>query len=174
MTDMSRQPEEKTEDPSHLGFKDLISLCLELNGRLDSLWQRVLYAHAAIVAVMVFFATNENNFLLPRILVFAFYTANTVITIYAFTETLTGLKAVVKDLRALQGETPRTQVQAWVFAHNYDRHAIVRLLILAATWAVLGYLLIVPPLVCAEGRMEWTCTQAVAPSDVPKVSVPPS
>jgi hypothetical protein len=164
---------DKPEDPAHMGFSDLISLCLQLNGRLDQLWQRVLYAHAAIVGVMVFFASTENLYAIPRLLVFAFYTANTLITVFAFTETLMGLKAVVADLKVLQGGSGKTAVQAWVFARNYDRHAAIRMAILAITWALLAYLLIVP-LVCGDGPLtSWACTtpELLAPG---MLSSPPS
>ena len=69
---------------THLTHADLISLMMQLNGRIDTLWQRVIYAHAAIVGVMVFFATSEEAFVVPRLLVLFFYTMNTLITFAAF------------------------------------------------------------------------------------------
>ncbi len=96
------------DDTTRMKFSELITLSLQLNGRLDLLWQRVLYSHAAIIGVMVFFGSSELLYAVPRILVFSFYTANTIITIYAFSETLLGLRAVIEDLRAMQDGEAQT------------------------------------------------------------------
>lgn len=135
---------ETADDPSRMSFHELISLNLQFNGRLDALWQRVLYSHAAIVGVMVFFGTSDLLYAVPRILVFAFYTANLIMTLYAFNETLAGMKAAISDLKTLQGGVAQTKIQEWVFSRNYDRHSAVRMAILGTTWLLLGYLLIVP------------------------------
>lgn len=135
---------EKTDDPTRMTFAELIALNLQLNGRLDQLWQRVLYSHAAIVGVMVFFAASSQLYAVPRILVFGFYSANMIITLFAFHETLTGMRAVIQDLRAMRESKAETKVQEWVFSRNYDRHSFVRIAILGTTWALLGYLLILP------------------------------
>ena len=137
-------PQETADDPSRMTFHELILLNLQLNGRLDALWQRVLYSHAAIVGVMVFFGTSDELYAVPRILVFAFYTANLIMTLYAFNETLTGMRAAIADLKSLQQGSARTKIQEWVFTRNYDRHATVRMAILGTTWLLLGYLLVFP------------------------------
>ena len=135
---------ETADGHSQMDFHELISLNLQLNGRLDALWQRVLYSHAAIVGVMVFFGTSDTLYAVPRVLVFAFYTANLIMTVIAFNETLSGMRAAIADLKALQGNETKTKVQEWIFTRNYDRHATVRAVILGITWLLLGYLLILP------------------------------
>lgn len=134
------------ENRAHLSFLELINLSLQLNSRLDTLWQRVLYSHAAIVGVMVFFGNSANPYLIPRYLVFGFYTVNTVITVVAFRETYRGLRATISDLRAFQEHEPETQIQEWVLSRNYNQHAMFRNVVLALTWSILGYLLIYPVL----------------------------
>ncbi|MFK7837858.1 MAG: hypothetical protein AB8B60_16735 [Sulfitobacter sp.] len=135
---------EADDDPSQMSFHELISLSLQFNGRLDTLWQRVLYSHAAIVGVMVFFGTSDSPFVIARILVFAFYSANVIITLFAFSETLNGLKATIADLQEMQAGVAKTNIQKWVLKRNYERHAFVRLAILGTTWLLLAYLLIIP------------------------------
>lgn len=132
------------EDPRHMGFADLIALNLQLNSRLDQLWQRVLYSHAAIVGVMVFFGSTQETYPIARLLVFGFYSANVIITLFSFHETLSGMRAVINDLRNLRKGEPETDVQRWLFNLNYDRHSAVRIIILGVTWALLGYLLVLP------------------------------
>ena len=127
-----------------LSFNELINLTLQLNARLDALWQRVLYAHAAIVGVMVFFGTQSNLFMVPRTLVFGFYTVNTVITISAFRDTFTGLMAAISDLRRFGATGNQSSVQHWIFTRDYRRNGRRRTLVLLAVWAVLGYLLMYP------------------------------
>ena len=127
-----------------LSFQELINLSLQLNTRLDALWLRVLYSHAAIVGVMVFFANSANPFLIPRFLVFGFYSVNTVITIVAFREVYRGLRAAVSDLREMSEHNQKTHVQNWVFSRDYDNHSTFRVFVLVITWAILGYILIYP------------------------------
>lgn len=131
-------------DAPHMGFSDLMSLSLSFISRLDTLWQRVLYSHAAIVGVMAFFATSDNDFAVARFLVFFFYTLNTAITIAAFRESYSGLRATLNDLQQFPQSAANTNVQHWVLQQSYDRHAKRRIWALLLVWLVLGYLLIYP------------------------------
>jgi len=139
---VAKSDPEKPNAP--MTFQELITLCLQLNNRLDTLWLRVLYSHAAIVGVMVFFANSANPFVIPRLLVFGFYSVNTGITIVAFREVYRGLRAAIADLSGLSKTVPKTHVQIWVLSRDYDRHSIFRVLVLAVTWVILGYILIFP------------------------------
>lgn len=137
----------KTDDPSPqkmMSYTELLGLTLQLNGRLDLLWQRVLYSHAAIVGVMVFFSSVPDPMVIPRVLVFFFYTTNTLITFYAFRDTYGGVVAAVEDLKTFAQEAAPTHVSGWVLSQNYGRHARRRALILGLVWLVLAYLLIFP------------------------------
>ena len=131
-------------DETRLSFAELITLSLKFNDRLDQLWQRVLYSHAAIVGVMVFFGTSDQVFAVSRVLVFGFYTANMIITMFAFHEALSGMRAVMDDLQAMQRKAKKTHLQGWILTRNYNRHSAVRLMILGITWLLLGYLLVLP------------------------------
>ena len=139
---MTHKTQPEADHP--LSFSELMSLSLAFNGRIDALWQRVLYTHAAIVGVMVFFATTEHEYFIPRILVFFFYTLNMGITIGAFSESYAGLRAVLGDLKSRSQRETRSQTEKWVLAHAHE-HRVLRLLIgLGVVWLVLGYLLFYP------------------------------
>lgn len=127
-----------------LSFSELMNLALAFNSRIDTLWQRVLYTHAAIVGVMVFFATAHDMLAVPRVLVFLFYTFNTGITLAAFAECYSGLRAALDDLKAFPQSESSTNIQSWVMNRSYHRHALRRVLTLGAVWLVLGYLLVYP------------------------------
>lgn len=142
MKDDSQSRSETSTGP--MSFAELMMLSLAFNGRVDTLWQRVLYTHAAIVGVMVFFATTEHAYMTSRILVFFFYTLNLAITMSALLESYTGLKAALEDLKAMSGSSDQSNMQVWVMARSYHRHAARRIAALAIVWAVLAYLLFSP------------------------------
>lgn len=139
--------EDIVKDEPIIGFNELINLSLSFNGRIDALWQRVLYTHAAIVGVMVFFATAEQLLALPRILVFIFYTFNIGITLAAFSECYSGLRAVLDDLKSFPKSNNSTHIQSWVTERSYHRHAMRRVILLGLIWLVLGYLLVYPVII---------------------------
>ncbi|MEM9580840.1 MAG: hypothetical protein AAF891_09145 [Pseudomonadota bacterium] len=127
-----------------MSYTDLISLALSFNSRLDTLWQRIIYTHAAIVGVMVFFATTDVSFLIPRLLVFFFYTLNIGITLTAITESYSGLRAALDDMQSFPRDAAITNTQGWVLGRSYHRHAGRRIVALGLIWLVLGYLLLYP------------------------------
>lgn len=131
-----------SDPPPALGFPDLVDLSLKLNGRIDTLWQRVIYAHGVMVGVLVFFASAEFPFAIPRLLVVFFYTMNSIVTYVAFRDAYGGLRAVVKDLA--QVADPKSHVYVWAKAQNYDMHAMRRAAILIVAWAIISYLILAP------------------------------
>ena len=139
----------RTDQPPVLSFAELMTLALAFNARLDTLWQRVLYTHAAIVGVMVFFASTSDPYAVPRVLVFFFYTLNIAVTMTAFLESYSGLAATLEDLKTFPSQAKDTHVQAWVLDRSYHRHAMRRVVALGLVWAVLGYLLVYPVLIDA-------------------------
>lgn len=125
-------------------FSELMGLTLAFSNRIDNLWQRILYAHAAIVGVMVFFATSDNPFPVARFLVFSFYTLNTLFTIFAFLEAYSGIKAAVDDLQKFPKAESVSNIQTWLVERRYTLHASRRIVALVIVWMVLAYLLIYP------------------------------
>lgn len=127
-----------------LELKDLLTLAMQLNLRIDTLWHRVVYAHAIMVGVLVFFADPDNAypFLIPRLLVMFFYSMNTVITFVAFNEAFQGLHAVVADVRAMGGTDG--QVRRWLQTRNFAWHLKRRAAILIVLWGMIAYLVLYP------------------------------
>lgn len=149
---MAKDTAPQTHSPD-MSYSDLMSLSLTLHSRIDTLWHRILYAHAAIVGVMVFFATADSPFVLPRVLVFFFYTLNIVITSTAVLESYSGLKAVLADLKTYGASAQGKNVHDWVLARTYHLHGARRVFALGIVWAVLGYLLVYPVLGDLIARM---------------------
>ena len=141
---MSDETVSEAIQPRPMSFSELMTLMLKFNDRLDTLWQRVLYTHAALVGVMVFFARSPEAFVVPKLLVFFFYTVNAVITYSSVRETYRGYRSAVLDLSVLKDVDATSNVQGWIRAHRIGsqprRYGIVFILI----WAVIGYLLLVP------------------------------
>ena len=128
------------EEP--LGFAALLELSIKLNGRIDTLWQRVIYAHGAMVGVMVFFASTDYPFVIPRLLVVFFYTMNSIVTYAAFRDAYGGLRAVVADIGAVGSHD--SAVFAWARAQSFDMHARRRAAILVVLWGIITYLILGP------------------------------
>lgn len=141
------QPQQSNDATPALSMSDLLGLSMQLNGRIDTLWQRVIYAHGLMIGVLVFFAQTEHPFAIPRLLVLFFYSMNSLVTFIAFQDAFRGLRAVLQDLQAQH--TDGSHVQAWAASQDYTTHALRRALILGALWMVIAYLLIYP-LVLAE------------------------
>lgn len=125
-----------------LSISELLSLCMQLNARIDTLWQRVIYSHAAMVGVMVFFASTDHAFVVPRLLVVFFYTLNSLVTYAAFHEAFLGLRAAVQDLRQI--DDAQGNVYSWIETRNFDLHARRRALILGTLWVIIAYLILYP------------------------------
>jgi len=127
----------------------MLSLSMQLNSRIDTLWQRVIYSHGVMVGVLVFFASAQHDFVVPRLLVMLFYTLNSVVTFIAFQEAYRGLRAVVLDMRALEQTGGRVQV--WAAAQNFEKHTRRRALILGLLWIIITYLILYPLLFGSVG-----------------------
>ncbi len=135
---------EQTEQPKPMSFSELMMLMLKFNDRLDTLWQRVLYSHAALVGVMAFFSRSPEAFLLPRVLVFFVYSANVVITYASILETYRGYKSAVQDLTNLKNVDATSNVQAWVRSHKIRAQPRRFGLVFLFIWIGVGYLLLNP------------------------------
>lgn len=131
-------------DTGRLDFADTFAICMQLQGRLDTLWQRVLYTHAAIVGVMVYFANAQYPHPVPRLLVLLFYTINLLITVAAMRESYAGLVAAVDDLKSTRRAAAQGAFERWLISLDYSAHPRRRLAVLGVVWALVAYLLIYP------------------------------
>lgn len=127
-------------DEDELNSQSLFSMCMSLHARIDVLWQRLIFSHAAIIGVMIFFGSTEDPYLVPRILVFLVYTINLVITLVATFESYRGLQAGLEDLRAqTRGRTP-ARIETWLMGLDYRAHPRRRVVMFAVIWGLIAYL----------------------------------
>ncbi len=124
-----------------LDTQTIFNMCMSLHGRLDTLWQRLLYAHAAIVGVMVFFSTTPETFFISRVLVFLFYTVNLLISVVAMIESYRGLQAGLTDIRAREREGEPSHFENWLTSLDYSAHPRRRIMLFGLVWLLIGYLL---------------------------------
>lgn len=124
--------------------REIFHVCMVLHGRIDSLWERLIYTHAAMVGVMVFFASQADPYTVTRVVVFVFYTVNIAFTVAAMNESYRGLQAGLEDLKALPRKDGLGHMEAWLVSLDYAAHPRRRLALVAFVWAVLGYLLFHP------------------------------
>lgn len=126
---------------SRLDTQTVFSMCMTLHGRLDTLWQRLLYAHAAIIGVMVFFSTAEDPFLVSRVLVFLFYSVNLLISVVAMMESYRGLQAGLADIRERSESEDISHIEHWLLSLDYSAHPRRRVGVFGVVWLLIGYLL---------------------------------
>lgn len=95
-----------------------------------------------MVGVLIFFASAEYPFSVPRLLVVFFYTMNALVTYVAFREAYAGLRAVSADLAEVADQTSR--VYQWARGQRYELHAIRRAGIMIVLWLIVSYLILAP------------------------------
>ncbi|MEP5728183.1 MAG: hypothetical protein ABJL67_02295 [Sulfitobacter sp.] len=108
-------------------------------GRVEMTWHRVMYLHAAIVGVLMFFGEAQSGYLFQRALVFGFYTVNLVIFYASLHEGYQGVIEVQADLRRFPAD--QGSVDAWFRKRRYAHKPLVRIAVLFCTWAFIGALL---------------------------------
>ena len=95
-----------------------------------------------MVGVLVFLASAQYPFTIPRLLVVFFYTMNSMVTYVAFRDAYDGLRAVAADLAEVADH--KSRVYAWAKQQNYELHALRRAGILIVLWAIITYLVLAP------------------------------
>ena len=146
---MSTEPADAPEPdpmpvPLMTGMKlsETISLVMALRTKADNDWYRVIYLHAALIGVMVFFAGQKSDFVVARLVVFAFYTFNVAVSFGALRDSHDGLGHATADLRSFPPHQGGAGVQGWLGARDYGRALRLQLLVLGAAWLLVAYLLL--------------------------------
>lgn len=128
-----------------LSLGELIGLLVHLRSRVESEWQRVLYVHAALVGVMIFFAGQAVHFVPARIVIAVFYTASLVVSWRAMTEAFEGMRIVTADIAAHPSGMAGSPAHRWLASRDY-RHALrLRGALMGGVWCVVIYLLFRTP-----------------------------
>ena len=126
---------------SNLTFPELTGISLQLVGRLEVIWQRVVYIHAAMIGVMVFFSQAETGYTLARGIVYAFYSVNLLIAYFNLREIYAGLEAARSDMAKFPECPANGALFGWMKDRNYAYKSALRALILAVAWGLVGALL---------------------------------
>lgn len=129
---------------SHLKYSETVTFALQLRGRADTEWQRVVNMHAALIAVMIFFANETDGFLAARILVFVFYTYNVAVALVNLREAFAGLRAVSNDLRLFPPPPSGGEGLQWLTRRGFRYDATLQCGLLVVVWGVIGILLLAP------------------------------
>ncbi len=133
------------DDTPPFSMGELTSLLVHLRNRVESEWQRVLYVHAALIGVMIFFAGQSIQFVPARVVIAVFYTASLVVSWRAMAEAFEGMRIVTADIAAHPGGRGGSPAHRWLATRDY-RHALrLRAVLMVGVWCVVIYLLFRTP-----------------------------
>lgn len=124
---------------SNMTYAELVSFFHLQIGRVEMTWHRVIYLHAAIVGVLVFFGQADQSYFMQRCLVFGFYTVNLLIFFFSLREGYQALHEVHADLKRFPAGDGN--VETWFRNRQYRHKSPVRTAVLAITWLMIGLLL---------------------------------
>jgi hypothetical protein len=139
---MTPTPPPAADGTASLKPFELVSLAMQLRGRVDAEWQRAVNLHAALIAVMIFFAGQADPFVAARLIVFVFYTYNIVMLLRGLTEAYAGLRDVTSDLARLPVPEHGAASLRWLTSRHYRRDARFQCTLLVVVWTVIGYLML--------------------------------
>ena len=136
MTDAGADPKPTV---SNMSYSEMVAFYNTQLGRVEMAWFRIMYLHAAIVGVLVFFGEAEDFLALQRVLVFAFFTVNLLIFQYALSEGYQALEKAQKDLSRFPENDGH--VDHWFRTRNTRYKTPIRNAVVLVTWALVGFLL---------------------------------
>ena len=120
-------------------YAELVSFFHLQIGRVEMTWHRIMYLHAAIVGVLVFFGEADQSYLIQRYLVYGFYTVNLLIFYFSLREGYQALNEVHNDLRRFPAGDGNVEI--WFRNRRYGHKSPIRIAILLVTWVLIGGLL---------------------------------
>ncbi|MEM8538160.1 MAG: hypothetical protein AAGF56_09890 [Pseudomonadota bacterium] len=124
---------------SHMTYADLVNFYAAHVARVDLTWFRIMYLHAAVVGVLIFFAEATSSYWLQRGLVFAFYSVNLLIFHICLQESYQAMRVAKEDLARF--ENKGEAVDGWFRNMVLSHKTITRVGVLTITWALVGWLL---------------------------------
>ena len=124
---------------SGMTFSEMVSFYHLQVGRVETSWFRIMYLHAAMVGLLVFFGEADEFYIFQRVIVFGFYTVNLAIFAISLHEAYDGLHQALADLVTF----PQTDgaVDAWFRRRTLAFRRTLRTLILIAVWLLMAVLL---------------------------------
>ena len=124
---------------SNMSYSEMVGFYHQQMARVEMAWFRIMYLHAAIVGVLVFFSQADDFLTLQRGIVFAFYTVNLLIFHVALSEGYAGLAEAQKDLRRFPDNDGH--VDRWLRSRTTLYKTGMRSVIVIITWLLVGFLL---------------------------------
>jgi hypothetical protein len=129
---------------SHLKFGEAIGVLMQLRAKVEAEWHRIVYIHAALIGVMIFFAGQANPFVTARLVVFTIYSFNVEVVWFSLFEAYDGMRRVTQDLLLFPKPERGGHTVVWLRGRTYRHDAWTRAGLLGVVWAVVGYLMILP------------------------------
>ncbi len=125
-------------------FEDLLKLTHEVRAQVESEWQRLINSNAALIAVMVFFASRPEPFVAARLVVFAFYTGTVLTSIINLTQAYRGLRILTFEITQCPNPSVSEAVLKWLTRSDYRAESWLRLSLPVVVWILVAYLMILP------------------------------
>lgn len=122
-----------------MSYSEMVGFFQQQLARVELAWFRIMYLHAAIVGVLVFFGEAQDFLFLQRAIVFAFFSVNLVIFHVALSEGYQGLNEAQKDLERFPENDGH--VDRWFRSRRNTSKTGVRTAIIVLTWSLVGFLL---------------------------------
>ena len=133
-------------DPAFEGmrFDGLLRLSHDIRARVEAEWQRLINANAALIAVMVFFASRPEPFMAARIIVFAFYSATVLTSVVNLSQSYRGLRLLTYEMTRFPHPTASAAVLKWLTRCDFRAESWLRLSLPLLVWILVAYLMILP------------------------------
>lgn len=132
----------ETREPdrvSNMTYAELVQFYHTQLGRVEMTWFRIMYLHAAMVGVLVFFGQAMDFLVVQRAIVFAFYTVNLLIFFHALREGQIAMRNAHRDL--VQFADTEGAVDQWFRTHDSAYRIYLRALALGMAWLLVLFLL---------------------------------
>ena len=133
--------------PTAVQTRELFHVYMVLQGRIDPIWERLVYTHAAIATVMAFLSENftpNETYLVTRLVVFSFYTSTWPSPWPPCGKAVGACRPGCRTSRPAHAGEELSHIDRWMLKLDYRTHPWRRVVLLISVWLVLGYLLLQP------------------------------
>ncbi|MEO9514512.1 MAG: hypothetical protein ABJH45_03000 [Paracoccaceae bacterium] len=127
------------EKVSNLTYNEVVQFYQLKLSRVEVTWFRIMYLHAALFAVLVFFYEAETFLTQQRILVLSIYTVNLLVFHVSLHDGYGALRSALADLKTF----PETDghIDQWFRKVNLSYKTSVRVCFMIISWLLVTFLL---------------------------------
>jgi len=136
---MSMTDPEEPARVSNMTYPELVQFYNAQLGRVEMTWFRIIYLHAAMVGVLVFFGEAEEFLLLQRSVVFAFYSVNLLVFFFALRDGYGAMQSALRDLSRFPDKLGA--VDDWFRAQRLGMKTGLWTLVMTIAWLLVLFLL---------------------------------